>query len=146
MFKSIIGSSPSGVKQKYDASPRLTPGQGLLIFSGIGLVGASVGAAIGTYVFFGSVTLAGLIALIESNSHLKRLASRSTTLIDVTIFAGTLYATASLGVTVSAALVFAGLGYTLVYSPYLKNYYRDSYQGSWYYKWREAGDQKRRAE
>jgi len=32
-----------------------------------------------------------------------------------------LYATANLGITVSAALVFAGLGYTLVYSNYLRS-------------------------
>ena len=98
----------------------LTPVVGLAIFSGIALVGASIGAAIGTYVFFGTVTLVGLIALIESNKHLKYLAIRSNKGIDLLIFGSTIYATASLGITISAALVFAGLGYTLVYSPYLR--------------------------
>ena len=44
---------------------------GLGIFGGITLIGLGIGAAIGTYVFFGCVTLAGLIALAESNKYIK---------------------------------------------------------------------------
>jgi len=99
----------------------IDPVLGLAVFSGIALVGASIGAAIGTYVFFGTVTLVGLIALIESNKHLKYVAIRSSRGIDLVIFASTIYATAALGITVSAALVFSGLGYTLFYSPYLRS-------------------------
>lgn len=98
----------------------LSPQVGLAIFSGIALVGVSVGATIGTYVFFGTVTLVGLIALIEANPRLRWFAKRSSRGIDVLIFAGSIYAAAQLGVTTAAALTFAGLGYTLVYSPMLR--------------------------
>jgi len=115
--------SSKGLKQKYSL-PEVKPlgvTAGLAIFSGIALVGASIGAAIGTYVFFGTVTLVGLVVLIESNKHLRWLAMKSNKGIDIVIFGATLYATANLGITVSAALVFAGLGYTLVYSNYLRS-------------------------
>ena len=111
-------------REKYNSMPDIkpiSPVVGLAIFSGIALVGASIGAAIGTYVFFGTVTLIGLIALIESNKRLKYIAVRSNKGIDILIFGATIYATATLGITISAALVFAGLGYTLVYAPYLRN-------------------------
>lgn len=98
----------------------ISPTVGLAVFSGIAVIGASIGAAIGTYVFFGVATLTGLVVLIESNKYLKYAASKSSRSIDIVIFIATVYATASLGITVSAALVFAGLGYTLVYSPYLR--------------------------
>jgi len=98
----------------------LNPAVGLAIFSGMALIGVSIGASIATYVFFGTATLVGLMVLIESNKHLKWIAVKSNRGIDILIFSATLYATASLGVTVSAALVFAGLGYSLVYAPYLR--------------------------
>lgn len=101
--------------------PKLSPLHGLAIFSGLGLIGMSIGAAIGTYVFFGTVTLVGLMALIEGNPKLKWLARHSSRGIDIIIFGATIYATSTLGITVSAALTFAGLGYTLIYSPFLRN-------------------------
>ncbi len=107
-------------KPKIADTKPISPMVGLAVFTGISLVGVSIGAAIGTYVFFGTVTLVGLIALIESNKHLKFIALKSNKGIDILIFSATVYATATLGVTVSAALVFAGLGYTLVYAPYLR--------------------------
>lgn len=93
---------------------------GLVIFLGLIVIGVLIGTAISTYVFFGAITLAGLIAIIESNKYLKYIASKSNKLIDILIFLATLYATLSLGVTITASLTFAGLGYTLVYAPWLR--------------------------
>ena len=93
---------------------------GLIAFTAIGLTGAAIGATIGTYVFFGTVMLTGLVVVIENNKYLHYAAKHSNSVIDIGIFTATVVATANLGITVSAALTFAGLGYTLVYSPYLR--------------------------
>lgn len=93
---------------------------GAFIFGGISATGILIGAAIGTYVFFGAITLAGLIAIVESNKYFRYIITKSNKLLDVLIFALTIYATISLGITMTASLTFAGLGYTLVYVPWLR--------------------------
>jgi len=102
-----------------DVNP-LSHRMGLIIFLGLVIIGILIGTAISTYVFFGAITLAGLIAIIESNKYLKYVATKSNKLLDIIIFLATLYATLSLGVTITASLTFAGLGYTLVYAPWLR--------------------------
>ena len=104
-------------KPSYD----LTPQVGLAVFSGLALVGVGIGSTIGTYVFFGTVTFIGLVALIESNPRLKWLAKRSSRGIDVLIFTGSVVAMFQVGITAAAALTFAGLAYTLIYSPFLRS-------------------------
>ena len=103
--------------------PEITPislKHGTIIYASMGILGSMISSTIGTYVFFGTVTLAGFIALAESSKHLKFAVNKSNRFIDFILFGATLYATATLGVTVSAALTFAGLGYTLMYAPYLR--------------------------
>ena len=97
---------------------------GALAFTAVAVTGAMMGTAIATYVFFGTVMLTGLIVLVENNPVLKRVAVRSNSLIDIGIFTASVIATASAGITVSAALTVAGLGYTLIYSPYLRSQYK----------------------
>lgn len=94
---------------------------GALLFTGVSVVGLGIGAAIGTYTFFGCVTLAGLIAIAETNKYVRFAIVKGNRLIDVLIFGATIYATASLGVTVAASLTVAGLGYSLVYAPWLRS-------------------------
>lgn len=93
---------------------------GALIFGGITLLGMALSITIGTFVFFGAITLAGLIAIIESNKYFKYFVVKSNRLLDLLIFAFTINATVSLGVMMTASLTFAGLGYTLVYAPWLR--------------------------
>ena len=93
---------------------------GVLLFGGVALVGLGIGATIGTYVFFGAVTLAGLIAIAESNKYVKYFIVQGNKLIDISIFLLTIYATLSLGVTIAASLTIAGLGYTLIYAPWVR--------------------------
>ena len=110
-------------KELLDSIPEVQPlslKTGILIFGGITVVGLGIGAAIGTQIFFGTVTLGGLIALAESNKYVKYLIVKSNKTIDVLIFIASLYAVAALGVTVAGGLIFTGLGYTLVYAPYLR--------------------------
>ncbi len=91
------------------------------VFGLLAFIGLSIGATIATYVFFGIATLAGLVAIAESNKYVRWLITRSNKFLDLLIFTATVYATATLGVTITASLVFAGLGYTLVYAPWLRN-------------------------
>jgi len=95
--------------------------RGSLMFGGMCAVGAmAMGAAVSTYIFFGVVTLGGIIAIVESNAWLKKMATKGSLLIDIGLFGFTIYASAALGVTVAAAFTVAGLGWTLVYARYLR--------------------------
>jgi len=108
------------LKSKLPEVKPLSLKTGALLFGGVAAAGLMVGVTIGTYVFFGLVTLAGLIAISESNPYVKYVIINSNRTIDLIIFAGTVYATAALGVTVAASLTVAGLGYTLVYAPWIR--------------------------
>jgi len=117
--------SPSSTKPESEAKDtpvyrEMDPRFGAAVFGGVAVIGLGVGAAIGTYVFFGAVTLAGMVAVIETNPKLKRLAASSTRVIDVGLFVATIYAVSTLGITAAASLTVAGLGYSLIYGPYLR--------------------------
>ena len=98
----------------------ISPTVGLVAFGAMATIGAGIGAAIGTYVFFGTATLVGAIVVIESNPFAKKIVRKSTKTIDAVILVTSIVAIGTLGVTVAASLTFAGLGYTLVYAPYLR--------------------------
>lgn len=98
----------------------ISPTTGLVAFGAMATIGAGIGAAIGTYVFFGTATLVGAIVVIESNPFARRMVQKSTRLIDGVILLTSIIAIGTLGVTVAASLTFAGLGYTLVYAPWLR--------------------------
>jgi hypothetical protein len=94
---------------------------GALIFGGVLVTGGLLfSAAIGSQVIMGTLMLGGLIALVEQNAHLKWLITKSNRFIDIVIFTGSIYATVTLGVTIAGALCVMGIGYTLVYAPYLR--------------------------
>lgn len=99
----------------------ITLTQGVVAFSGIAIVGLSIGATIGTYVFFGTVTLAGMVVVVESQPLLKSIVKKSNKVLDLAILTGSIYAIAMLGVTAAASMTIAGLGFTLVYAPYLRS-------------------------
>lgn len=124
----LYGKSPKILQKKkqksfFEKIPEVKPlpiVAGALLFGGLSMFGLAIGATIGTYVFFGTITLAGLIAIAESNKYVRYFITKSNKLIDIVIFGLTIYATISLGITMTASLTFAGLGYTLVYAPYLR--------------------------
>lgn len=94
--------------------------KGALIFIGIIIISFLAGSFILSATFFGTLTLVGLIVLIESIPPLKWICSRLTRVIDIIIFAFSIMAIAQYGLTIAASLTVAGLGYTLVYAPYLR--------------------------
>jgi|GEM_PF-4181434 len=94
--------------------------KGGLIFLLIIIASFIIGSYILTATFFGVLTLIGLVVLIESIGPLRWLVSKSSRIIDVVIFSFTVLAMAQYGLNVSAALTVAGVGFTLVYAPYLR--------------------------
>jgi hypothetical protein len=93
---------------------------GAATFTLLAAIGIAIGATIGTYVFFGIATLAGFVAIAESNKWIRYGITKMRTWMDVVIFGLTIFATISLGTILTGALTIAGLGYTLVYAPYIR--------------------------
>lgn len=91
-----------------------------MLFGAIVLLAFMIGSYILTATFFGIISLIGMIALIESIPPLKWVVSRTTTIVDVIIFAFTIVATMNYGLNIAASLTIAGLGYTLVYAPRIR--------------------------
>lgn len=97
-----------------------TQTKGLLVFIAVIIVAFMIGSYVLTAAFFGVVLLIGLIFLVESIQPLKWLVSKSSKVIDILIFIFSIVAMGSLGLNITAALSIAGLGFTLVYAPYLR--------------------------
>lgn len=89
----------------------------VLVFIAVIWLCAKIGGAIA----FGIMTFVGMVAIIESIPALKWLVQRTTRLIDIIIFGLTIYATTRFGYNITASLTMAGLGYTLVYAPYVRH-------------------------
>ena len=85
------------------------------------LIGIGIGGMMATYIFFGLITLAGLIFLIESVPWLRWIVYRLNGTFDIIIFVLTVIATIKLGVTIAASLTVAGVGFTMLYRPYINH-------------------------
>lgn len=90
------------------------------LFIVVCIIGIYIGAAIATYIFMGILTLLGLVFLIEAIKPLKWLVERSVSILDIIIFGITIIATLQLGVTIAASLTVAGLGFTMLYAPFVR--------------------------
>lgn len=93
--------------------------QNVLIFILILVVAIFIGGLVITYVFGGVITLIAFICLVESSPGLRRFITSIALLFDIFLFCLGCYATVNFGITVSMTLLFAGIGYTLIYRPYL---------------------------
>ena len=78
-----------------------------------------IGGHIAAWTFFGLLTFAGFVGLVESIPLLKWIIYRTSQLFDFLIFGLTIAATVKLGVTITASLTIAGLAFTFVYRPYI---------------------------
>ena len=89
------------------------------------LLGAAFvfGGHVAMYAFSGLITLCTLVFLCESIDTLKWLVFKLNKLFDVLIFIFGIYAKVHFGVTLAMAIMFAGLGFTLLYGPYVKETY-----------------------
>ncbi len=85
------------------------------------VIAFAFGGVLAIWTFFGLLTLAGMIGLVENIGWLKWLVYRTSTFWDILIFGGTIAATVSLGVTITASLTIASLGFTFGYRPFIQN-------------------------
>lgn len=92
----------------------------LAIFGLLMGLGIIIGGHLAGHIFFGIITLIGLIALTENIPFIKWFVYRTNNIIDVLLFVLAGIATVYMGVTITAALTVAGLGYTMVYAPYVR--------------------------
>lgn len=109
------------LKDKLPPVKPLSTKTGALVFTGVAVTGMMIGATIGTYIFVGAVTLAGLVAVIESNPYVKYIVINSNRSIDLALLGATIIATAMLGPTIAISLTFTGLGYSLVVAPWYRS-------------------------
>lgn len=98
----------------------MTHKQGLVLFIVIMVAAFIVGGFIQVAAFFGAITLLGLVVVVESIAPLKWMLQRTSKVVDVIILGATIIATANLGLNITAALTVAGIGYTLIYAPYIR--------------------------
>jgi hypothetical protein len=96
----------------------------LLIYIGIFVGALVIGGNVIGYVFTGVITLASFVFIVESIPALKWLVAKTNALIDIGIFCFAIYAKIHFGVTIAMALLFAGIGYTLLYAPYIRETYK----------------------
>lgn len=97
-----------------------TTAKGALIFTLIIIAAFLIGSYILTAAFFGTIMLIGMIVLTESIPPIKWVISRTSQILDILIFVFTIAATAKYGLNIAASLTIAGIGYTLIYAPHLR--------------------------
>ena len=94
-----------------------------LIYAGLILFSLIIGGNIVGYAFTGLLTLLSFVFLCESIPWLKWIVAKTNTLIDIGLFVFALYSKVHFGPTIAMALLFAGIGYTLCYAPYVRATY-----------------------
>lgn len=97
--------------------------QFLIIYAGAIIVAIFIGGHIIEYIIAGLLTLASFVVLVESIPILKWFIHKTHKLVDVLIFCFAVYAKIHFGVTIAMALMFAGLGFTMLYAPYIRETY-----------------------
>lgn len=79
-----------------------------------------IGGNVLVYMISGVLTLISFVMAVESVPLLKWFVTKLSALFEVGIFIFGVYAKIYFGVTIAMALLFAGIGYTMLYRPYLK--------------------------
>ena len=97
--------------------------QKLGIYAALIIGSIFIGGNIVGYAFTGLLTLLSFVFLCESISWLKWIVAKTNTFIDIALFAFAFYSKVHFGPTIAMALLFAGIGYTLCYAPYVRATY-----------------------
>lgn len=96
----------------------------IYIYVAIFLVALLIGGNVIGYAFTGFVTLASFVFLCESIPALKWFVAKTSHLVDIAFFCFAVYSKVHFGVSIAMALLFATIGYTLLYAPYVRESYR----------------------
>lgn len=100
--------------------------QYLIMYVGAIIVCIFIGGHILEYIITGILTLASFVLLVESIPTLKWFIHKTHKLVDILIFVFAIYAKVNFGVTIAMALMFAGLGFTMLYAPYIRETYQQN--------------------
>ena len=95
----------------------------VLIYGVMLLIALLIGGNVIGYAFTGFITLLSFVFLCESVPALKWLVAKTTQLFDIALFAFAVYSKVHFGVSIAMALLFATVGFTLVYAPYVRHTY-----------------------
>lgn len=95
----------------------------LVIYGGMLVFALVIGGNIIGYAFTGAVTLLSFVFLCESVPGLKWVVAKTSHLLDIIFFAFAVYSKVHFGVSIAMALLFATVGYTLLYAPYVRETY-----------------------
>lgn len=95
----------------------------LLICLGIAVLCLLIGGIVLESMVAGIITFISLIALIENVPLLKWVVARTSMLIDCIIFGFGVYAKIHFGVTIAIGIMFAGILFSLLYAPYIRDTY-----------------------
>ena len=123
-LRGLVEKMRTSIRKRMPKAVPLPLWLSIAIFALLCLIGLSVGATIATYTFFGIASLLGLAVIAQSNRYVNWFITKFRKPLDFLILGATIYATVMLGVTISAGLIIAGVGFTLVLSPLLW-YYRN---------------------
>lgn len=97
--------------------------QSLALYVVLFIVSMFAGGIILEATITGVMILVSFIVVIQGSSVVRWIAAHSWYLLDICIFVVALYAKFHFGVTIAMAFTYAGLGYSLLYAPYLKTVY-----------------------
>ena len=95
----------------------------LVIYIGIFIVAMIIGGNIIGYAFTGLVTLLSFVFLCEAVPAVKWIVAKTSHLVDILLFCFAVYSKVHFGVSIAMALLFATIGYTLLYAPYVRETY-----------------------
>lgn len=95
----------------------------LYIYVGIFIMALFIGGNIIGYAFTGLITLASFVFLCESVPGLKWFVAKTSHIVDIMLFCFAVYSKVHFGVSIAMALLFATIGYTLLYAPYVRETY-----------------------
>lgn len=95
----------------------------LVIYAGMLIFALIIGGNIIGYAFTGAVTLLSFVFLCESVPGLKWVVAKTSHMLDIIFFVFAVYSKIHFGVSIAMALLFATVGYTLLYAPYVRETY-----------------------
>lgn len=95
----------------------------LYIYIGIAIIGLIIGGNSIKYVFGGILILLSIVISSESITLVKWFIAKTGGLVDVLLFVFSVYLMITKSATIAFCLFYASIGFTLLYSPYVRETY-----------------------
>jgi hypothetical protein len=95
----------------------------LFIYLGLTAIGIIIGGNCIKYIFGGILTLISIVISSESIKILKWFIAKTGGFVDVLLFLFSIYLITTKSTTIALSLIYASLGFTLLYGPYVRETY-----------------------